>query len=212
MNRDDYERAAQVDEDLDEDQALDIAFPRLVHSLAGTREDTDVGVFEATVRAIDAVESIQERVDELENENEQLRTRLDKLGDIGEEKTSKEQKIASIVTFADNQRGDDQDAIAVKPSTIQGLVDVCRRYSYDLVDDMIDEFDWAHDPTEIQRYGSVERDTSDKSVVIDFEGVHGAAVPVNKFTTTAQGTGSQTDDLDPRTSHLRFSCRKVWLC
>ncbi len=180
MSRD-YEEAANVDDAVDDDQAMDMAVRRLVHNIAGTAEDGDVQVFEATARALDQLDKLQERVDDLEAENEELRTRLDKLGDIGEEKTDKEQKIAAIVTFATNQRSDGRDAVAVKPSTIKGLVDVSERYSYTLVDDMIDDYDWAHDPTEIQRYGAVERDTSDKSVVIDFEGVHGEAVPLNKF-------------------------------
>jgi len=180
MSRD-YEEAANVDDAVDDDQAMDMAVRRLVHNIAGTAEDGDVQVFEATARALDQLDKLQERVDDLEAKNEELRTRLDKLGDIGEEKTDKEQKIAAIVTFADNQRSDGRDAVAVKPSTIKGLVDVSERYSYTLVDDMIDDYDWAHDPTEIQRYGAVERDTSDKSVVIDFEGVHGEAVPLNKF-------------------------------
>lgn len=188
MSRD-YEAAADVDESVDDDQALSMAFRRFVNNIAGTGEDPDVEVFEATARALDKMDALQERIEELEEENEQLRTRLDKLGDIGEEKTDKDQKIAAIVTFADNQRGGEQDALAVKPSTIKGLVDVSRRYSYDLVDDMIDEYDWAHDPSEIQRYGSVERDASDKSVIIDFAGVHGDPVPVNKFTTGPSATG-----------------------
>jgi len=188
MSRD-YESAAQVDEDLDKADALEIAFPRLVHSIAGTREDTDVGVFEATVRTIDEIESMQQRLEELEAENEELRTRLDKLGDIGEEKTSKEQKIAAIVTYADNQRGDDQDAVTVLPKVIKGLVDVSRRYAYDLVDDMVEEFEWAHDPAALDTYGSLEKDTPQKGVCIDFEGVHGEPVPVNKFTTASASVG-----------------------
>jgi len=199
MSRD-YEKAANVDESVDDDQALSMAFRRFVNNIAGTGEDPDVEVFEATARALDTMDALQERVEDLEEENERLRTRLDKLGDIGEEKTEKEQKIAAIVTYADNGRDDDQDAVSVKPKEIKRLTGVGRRYSYDLVDDMIDGdgedgtvgpdgYDWAHDPNEIQRYGAVERDASDKAVVIDFAGVHGEAVPVNKFTTTAQGTG-----------------------
>lgn len=164
--------------------SLEIAMLRkLAYGLAGDDVDAETGSLG------EAVTSAIERVETLEEENEQLRTRLDKLGDIGEQKTSKEQKIASIVTFADNQRGNDQDAIAVKPSTVKGLLDISERYSYTLVDDLIDEYDWAHDPSEIQRYGSVERDASDKSVVIDFEGVHGAAVPLNKFINDTAETG-----------------------
>jgi len=148
---------------------------RLAYGLAGDGVDAETnGLPEAVASAI-------ERVDELERENERLRSRLDKLGDIGEQKSSKEQKIAAIVTYAEQRRSDGQDALVVKPGTIKGLVDISERYSYTLVDDMIDEFDWAHDPSKVQRYGAVERDAPDKGVLIDFEGVHGEAVPLSKF-------------------------------
>lgn len=163
--------------------SLEIAMLRkLAYGLADDVDAETGSLAEAVTSAID-------RVDELEQENEELRTRLDKLGDIGAEKTSKEQKIAAIVTYADNQRGDDQDAVTVLPKVIKGLVDVRRRYAYDLVDDMVQSYDWAHDSRNLSRYGAVEQDTPRKGVVIDFEGVHGEPVPVNKFTTTAQGTG-----------------------
>jgi len=182
---DDLEERVETLEDVGlTEGSLEIAMLRkLAYGLAGDDVDDETGNFpEAVASAID-------RVEELEEENEQLRTRLDKLGDIGEQKTSKEQKIAAIVTYADNQRDDDQDAVTVLPKVIKGLVDVRRRYAYDLVDDMVQSYDWAHDSRELPRYGSVEQDTPQKGVVIDFEGVHGEAVPVNKFTTGPSATG-----------------------
>lgn len=187
----DYEKARDIDADVDDEMALLIGFRNLVLGLADIDEDAeqtgDIGMVEATYRALDEVESLQERVAELEAENEDLRTRLDKLGDIGEEKTSKEQKIAAIVTYADNQRSNGQAAVTVLPKVIKGLVDVTRRYAYDLVDAMVEEYDWAHDPQALPTH--LEQDTPQKGVVIDFEGVHGAACPVNKFTTQATGMG-----------------------
>jgi len=133
-------------------------------------------------------ECLRERVAALEAENEQLRDRLDRLGDIGEEKTSKEQKIAAIVTYADNVRdGEDKAAVTVLPKIITGVADVSRRYAYDLVDDMIREFPWAHDPDNVVAHP--EQNTRQKGVLIDFEGVHGEAVAVNKFTTRCGAEG-----------------------
>jgi len=66
-------------------------------------------------------------------------------------------------------------------SSCSGVADVSRRYAYDLVDNMIREFPWAHAPDDVAAH--VEQDTRQKGVLIDFEGVHGEAVAVNKFTT-----------------------------
>lgn len=79
--------------------------------------------------------------------------------------------------------------MTVLPKVIKGITDVSRRYAYDLVDDMIDKLAWAHDPADVDRYGAVERGTPQKGVLIDFEGVHGEACPVNKFTTRSPGQG-----------------------
>lgn len=37
-------------------------------------------------------------------------------------------------------------------------------------------------PTQVDQYGSLEKDTPQKGVLIDFDGVHGNPVSVNKFT------------------------------
>jgi len=174
------------------------ALKQLVWGLAdGDAEDYD-HIVAGVHSALDTVERMDERIDELEAENERLRSRLDKLGDIGQEKTNKEQKIAAIVTYAENERRSDQSAVSVKPRTIKGLVGVSRRYANDLIDDMVngdgengtvgpDGYDWAHDSRDLPRH--LEQDTPDKAVVVDFEGVHGDPVPVKEFTTASAGMG-----------------------
>lgn len=177
--------AARVDA-LDErvgEHDLELAAVRtLIYTLAsGDSDDYDNLVF--------AAREVADRIDELEAENANLRTRLDRLGDIGEQKTNKEQKIAAIVTYADNRRGN-RDAQLVKPGEIEGATGVGERYAYDLVDHMIhgdgengtigpDGYDWAHDPSTLSR--RVDQSAPDKGVVIDFEGVHGSACPLNEF-------------------------------
>lgn len=172
-----------------EDQLESAALRQLVWGLAdGDAEDYDT-IVRGVHSALETVESMGDRLEQLEAANERLRTRLDKLGDIGEQKTSKEEKIATIVTYAHNQRREGQDAVTVLPKVINGLVDVSRRYAYDLVDGMIREYDWAHDPANLDRYGSIQKKSPRKGVCIDFAGVHGEAVSVNKFTTTSAEMG-----------------------
>jgi hypothetical protein len=154
---------------------------------------------------IDGVHAALDHHDAIQEENERLREKLadlddrvERLGDIGEEKTSKEQKIVAIVTYADNARREGQSVVTMTPENITGAAGVGRRYAYDLVDDMIEGdgeggtvgpegYDWAHDPRDLPRH--VEQDTPNKGVAIDFEGVHGTSVSVNKFTTRSGGQG-----------------------
>ncbi|WP_323192392.1 hypothetical protein [Halostella sp. PRR32] len=67
---DDYSDARHADESLDEAAANDVAFRKLIYGLAGDDIDpTECGPVEATQRAVD-------RVNDLEDENEQLRQRV----------------------------------------------------------------------------------------------------------------------------------------
>lgn len=137
----------------------------------------------------DAVDEAIARVETLETELAELNDVRDMLADVTAEKTSKEKKIGAIVTYATNTRRDEQPAVTVLPKTITGVAEVSRRYAYDLVDDMVNTYDWAHDPAAVDRYGSVERDRPQKGVLVDFEGVHGEPCPVNKFTTRSAVEG-----------------------
>ncbi|WP_137288859.1 hypothetical protein [Natronorubrum halophilum] len=72
---DDYADARHADESLDEEAANDVAFRKLIYGLAGDDIDPDeCGPVEAAQRAVD-------RVDALEEENEQLRQRTIELRD-----------------------------------------------------------------------------------------------------------------------------------
>lgn len=189
-----YDKARVIEENEPEDRHHELAVRTLVTQLAGTPPTTDAGLIEKTFRALDALEELLVRIEELEKENAELRERLDTLGDIGAEKTSKQAKIASIVLYADSLRDEGQSAVKVLPKNVCGVANVSRRYAYDLIDDMIhgdgengtvgpDGFSWAHDPAEIDQYGSLEKKKTQKGILIDFEGNHGDPLSVNKFNT-----------------------------
>lgn len=175
----DADRVEQLDErlgELDRDLA---ALRRLAFALA---DDDTEDLFAAVDETITRIETVEQRLDELDQVS-------DMLADVTDEKTSKDEKIAAVVTYADNTRRDDQPGVTVLPKAVKGVTEVSRRYAYDLVDDMIEQYAWAHDPGDVDRYGAVERDTPQKGVLIDFEGVHGDPVPVNKFTTRSAESG-----------------------
>lgn len=137
----------------------------------------------------DRIDELETELDDLQSEYEALQDQLDFVGDITQEKTTKEQKIAAIVQYAKNQyEKDGRGAVKVKPKTITGLVNISRRYAYDLIDDMTEQYTWAYDPESLQQYGELEKTRSQRGVVIDFEGVHGDPVDVNLFTTPIEET------------------------
>lgn len=143
-------------------------------------KDTQTLVYETLKPRLDELEG---RVDDLEAENDRLRSRLSEQG-------GKDDKIASIVEYAVNQRSGDK-AVRLTPTEIKGATGVSRRYAYDLCNDLPDEYAWMLTPSDAQQYGSLEidHDSQAKAIVVDFAGVHSSGVPVNKFTTTDEGQG-----------------------
>jgi regulator of replication initiation timing len=132
-------------------------------------------------------DDLSERLDELEAENERLRSRVNSTG-------GKDEKVAAIVEHADNLRNSNDRAVKLTAKDIKGATGVSRRYAYDLMDpeddnSLINQYDWALTQQEMAQYGSLELDLSgqQKCIGIDFEGVHSAGCPVNKFTTAQEG-------------------------
>lgn len=150
------------------------------------REDLTPGhIVEATTNAID-------RFEDLERENRRLREVVDSLQDIGQEKTTKEQKVAAIVVWAKRQAQDETgDRVVVKVRDIVGATGVSRRYAYDLIDDLPQEYEWILDRHDVTQYGDLEldKDGMERALVVDLERLHSEPEAVNKFTTPASGIG-----------------------
>ncbi len=123
-----------------------------------------------------------ERLDAVEKQ-------LTALGDIGAAKTTKEEKLAAIVTFAQNKGGNQSATVAVTADEIQGCVGVSRRYAYELIDDAAATLDGARvrEATDVQTSTGVEH--KKKALLVDCESVHGLDEAVNSFTTPNGGDG-----------------------
>ena len=144
------------------------------------------GQIEKRKEMADELDELRDRVGELEAENDRLKQKLSTA-------SSKEDKLQRIVEFADNLRGN-KPAVKLKAKDIQGAAGISRRYAYDLIEELPEEYDWCLTPAEMEQYGSIERDmqAQDKALGIDFEGVHSHGVPVNKFTTGHEQKGVET--------------------
>lgn len=127
------------------------------------------------------ITELESRVDDLEAETERLRTRLSDSG-------GKAEKVAAIVHYAQNKRSG-QPVVQLDAEEVKGATGCSRRYSYDLLDTLPDEYDWILSQDEIRQYGELELDTGKmpKRLGVDFEGVHTTPVPVHLFTTRVGG-------------------------
>ncbi|MDQ2052949.1 hypothetical protein RBH26_21130 [Natronolimnohabitans sp. A-GB9] len=104
---DDYADARHADQSLDEDAAQEIAFRKLIYGLAGDEIDpTECGPVEAAQRSVD-------RVERLEEENEQLRQRVVELRDQVE-KMNRAAEFYQDVARKSAAKRDRQAAIVLK--------------------------------------------------------------------------------------------------
>jgi hypothetical protein len=182
----DFEKWRKIEDNLDDERERAHAVEHLLKALIDEDppdlpDDRIMGNVEAAARTVDHIRELERELAEMRRIIDGHAEQLERFDDIGAEKSSKEAKIAQIVQFADNQRSTDQDAVTVLPKSIKGVVGVSRRYAYDLVDDLVVEFDWALDPQEQPR--RVDQDTPQRGVIIDFERLHEDHGSVNKFTT-----------------------------
>jgi hypothetical protein len=193
--------------DMEADTELDPAVKNQIESL---RRDAITGVESAAFRklltdlggldaekateltAIEKVEIVVERIDDLEDTVKTLRQQNKRFEQLLEDAGGKEKKVADIVKFASNVRGG-QPVVQLTAKEIKGAVGCSRRYAYDLIEDLPDEYDWALEKSEIRQYGDLEikKDDDTRRLGIDFEGVHSTGVDVNKFTTQFEGEGGE---------------------
>lgn len=145
-------------------------------------------------------EATNERVDSLEDENEALRQRIDALEarvQVLEEGSDggRESKVRDLCDYALNARTGDQRGVPLKAKEIVGAAGVCRRYAYDLIEELPEEHHFLLTLREArnQQYGSLELDAGsyDRALVVDCEALHSDQGAVNKFTTRSGKEGRQ---------------------
>jgi len=193
MSDRDIKKAREQDEHFDHDKAMQVAFKRFINDIAGTNDDPDVGPIEASYLALEELERLETVEQELagaRQEISELEGVVESLRDIGNEKTTKEEKIAAIVSYADNIRDDGQAEITVAAQEIKGAAGVSRRYAYDLIEDVAEQHGWASvrepksQPSGKDGGRMIEWK---KALAVDFEQLHEDPESVNKFTTEVAG-------------------------
>ena len=176
----------------DADDALEhAALRQLVWALApGDHHDYDT-IVDGARAAIEEHRALEGRVADLEQ-------RVEMLGDIGTEKTDKEQKVAAIVTYA-TQKDSRAKGTVVKPKEIAGVANVSTRYAYDLIDDIVngdgeqgslrtDGYEWALDAS---GQTAVDKDAPEKGLIVDFERLHEDPEALNKFINESAAEGGR---------------------
>lgn len=180
------ERVAQLEQDVQQRAMMSearLAFRLLAESVGvNPPEDADM---------VQQAQLIAEKLESLRGTVADTQTQLEAIQDLGREKTSKEEKVAAIVQFAQNTATDPEtDRVAVKARQIKGVAGVSRRYAYDLIDDLSREYEWVHNRSSLSQYGDLELDKSSqaKAIIVDLEQLHNDEAAVNKFTTRTSRT------------------------
>lgn len=160
-----------------------VALRRLLSDLAQLEEVPGEGDPEL----IEAAGLILQRFDEVEETVQEHSQQLESLKDVTDTKTTKEEKVASIIQFGENQRGG-APKWNITAKEIRGVTGVSRRYAYDLIEDIAESYDWAE-----LRDGRTQPSAKNagetkirwkKAVQIDYELLHSDHGSVNKFTTS----------------------------
>jgi hypothetical protein len=161
--------------------------------------DRDLPLLTGAIRAmtgseIESVEELpgagrefRERLEEFEERLDKVERRLDRLGDVGQEPTSKEEKFAAILAFAENKHNGSAK-VALSPQEVRGYTGVSRRYAYDLIDEMADVVAGVEvrEATDVKTGSGTEH--KGKALLVDCEAVHHNGGGVNEFTTGGGAT------------------------
>lgn len=175
----------------------------LAETIADLREDLqevtgrDIPLLKAAVRGIVAseIESIEElpaagravgeRLDELDQRVTTLEERVEVLRSIDGGQSSKEEKFAAVLAYAENKATGQRSKVAVSAQEAKGCAGVSRRYAYDLLDAMAEEIQGVQlrEAQDVETGSGVEH--KQKALLVDCEDVHSDTWTVNQFTTAA---------------------------
>lgn len=181
----------------------------LAETIAELRENLqevtgrDIPLLKAAVRGIVAseIESIQElpaagravgeRLDELDQRVTSLEERVDTLRSIDGGQSSKAEKFAAVLAYAENKATGQRSKVAVSAQEAKGCAGVSRRYAYDLLDAMADEIQGVRlrEAQRVETGSGVEH--KQKALLVDCEEVHSDQRRVKQFTTASGREGGE---------------------
>ena len=138
---------------------------------------------------------VRKRVTDLEDENEDVRETIETLSDrlsvlkdqMGQPQ-GKDTKVAALVEYADNKRDPDQKGAKLGIQEIKGTTGCSRRYAYDLVEELPEEYACVVDQRDADNFGGAELANDSVGLFVDVELAHEDDRLVNHLTTqTAEG-------------------------
>lgn len=163
-----------------------------------TATDRDLPLLKGTVRALalddietleglpDAGRAVGARLEQYDDRLGAVEHQLETLGELGDGPSSKQEKVAAILSFAAN-KGGDTGKVALSPHEIKGCTGVSRRYAYELIDVMATDVDGVRvrDEQQVQTGSGSKR--KGKALLVDCELVHDDLGAMNRFTTDDDG-------------------------
>lgn len=168
------------------------AIRRLVYTIAENPSD-DAQFLDVVHEALDDYERLRDEHEELRDKLSSIETQLNTIQDLGSKRTTKEEKIARLVTYAQNTIGEDATTgrVLLSIKEIRGNADVSERYAYKLVDRLPEEYEFFIDRSDVKQYGDAEMDRDDqqRGLVVDIGVLHQDEQALNKFNNATTGDG-----------------------
>ncbi|WP_273836191.1 hypothetical protein [Halococcus sp. PRR34] len=197
LTRDELEREVGGLREQVQDMQTDIAF---LKKAVTTLTDADLGDDMGVMALSDAAEETRTEIDDLRIAVESHGDTLASIADVGEDKSSEGEKVAAIVAYADQSRGQ-STKVVVTPKEIAGTTGCSKRYAYDLVDKIggLDEGggydDGQHPWAAVREAETVTTGKGDrekpKGLKIDFDRVQRDPGALNQFNNGSGGNGSE---------------------
>lgn len=163
-------------------EELAVVQNRDIPLLKGTVRQITDGYIDSLDELPNAGQAFNHRVTEQGKRLDAVEERLAELGTIGQGPSSKEEKFAAILAFAQNKQNG-TSKVSLSPHDIRGCAGVSRRYAYDLIEAMAAELDGVsvREPRRVQTgKGTTQKR---KALLVDCEQVRTSSGDVNLFTT-----------------------------
>jgi len=140
----------------------------------------------------DAGRAVGNQLSDFEARLTEIEQQLATMQSVGDGSSSKEEKIARVLAYAENKASTSQSKVSVSANEVKGCAGVSRRYAYDLLEEIAETVPGVRlrDAQRVQTGSGVEQKR--KALLVDCEVVHRETRGVKEHTTT---TGGKTDSM-----------------
>jgi len=141
----------------------------------------------------DAGRAVGNQLSDFESRLTEIEQQLATMQSVGDGQTSKEEKIARVLAYAENKSSTSQSKVSVSATEIKGCAGVSRRYAYDLLEEIAEIVTGVRlrEAKRVQTGSGLEQKR--KALLVDCDVVHTDTRVVNKHTTPIGAQGGENE-------------------